>query len=145
MTPPRHRADSTHAHQAVDGPLRKVHRTRSPVLRTGDGHSGPPSRDLSPVRRSLRFQGAFGGSPSRTFTLRPVSGSLPPAPMHGAATADFPPLPASPSRSERSWDSMTGAAGHAAAAVATADDDGHLSASFADVAAVAAAPPLEQC
>ena len=47
--------------------------------------------------------------------------------MHGAAAADFPPLPASPSRSERSDDSMTGAAGHAAAAVATADDDGHLS------------------
>jgi len=66
MTPPRHRADSAHAHQAVDGPLREVHRTRSPALRTGDDHSGPPSRDLSPVRRSLRFQGAFGGSPSRT-------------------------------------------------------------------------------
>ncbi len=139
MTPPRHRADSAHAHQAVDGPLREVHRTRSPALRTGDGHSGPPSRDLSPVRRSLRFQGAFGGSPSRTFTLRPVPGSPPPAPMHGAAAADIPPLPASPSRSERS--SMTGAVGHAAAA----DDDGHLSASFADIAAIAAAPPLEQC
>jgi len=36
---------------------------------------------------------------------------------------------------------MTGAVGHAAAA----DDDGHLSASFADIAAIAAAPPLEQC
>ncbi len=90
MTPPRHRADSAHAHQAVDGPLREVHRTRSPALRTGNGHSGPPSRDLSTVRRSLRFQGAFGGSPSRTFTLRPVPGSPPPAPMHGAAAADFP-------------------------------------------------------
>jgi len=61
--------------------------------------------------------------------------------MHGAAAADIPPLPASPSRSERSDDSMTGAVGHAAAA----DDDGHLSASFADIAAIAAAPPLEQC
>ncbi len=65
--------------------------------------------------------------------------------MHGATAADFPPLPASPSRSERSDDSMTGTAGHAAAAVATADDDGHLSASFADIAAIAAAHPLEQC
>ncbi len=63
--------------------------------------------------------------------------------MHGAAAADFPPLPASPSRSERSDDSMTGAAGHAA--VAAADDNGHLSASFADIAAIAAAPPLVQC
>jgi len=56
MTPPRHRADSAHAHQAVDGPLREVHRTRSPALRTSDGHSGPPSRDLSPVRRSLQSE-----------------------------------------------------------------------------------------
>ncbi len=53
--PLRHRADSAHAPQAVDGPLREVHRTRSPALRTGDDHSGPPSRDLSPVRRSLHF------------------------------------------------------------------------------------------
>jgi len=79
------------------------------------------------------------------LTLRLVPGSPPLASMHSAAAADFPPLPASPSHNERSDDSMTGAAGDAAAAVAAADDDGHLSASFADIVAIAAAPPLEQC
>ena len=107
-------------------------------------HCAPATATLAhhPV---ISRQCAAASASRWTFTLRPVPGSPPPAPMHGAAAADFPPLPASPSRSERSDDSMTGAAGHAAAAVAAADDDGHLSASFADIAAIAAAPPLEQC
>ncbi len=47
MTPPHCRAGSAHARQAADGPEREVQRTRSPLHRTGDGQSGPPSRDRS--------------------------------------------------------------------------------------------------
>jgi len=76
-TPSRRRVGSTHARQAAGGPEREVQQARPSLHRTSGGQSDSPARERAPLRRSLGSQGAFGGGPSQTWTLRLTTGSPP--------------------------------------------------------------------